>query len=71
MSQNVDICLSFDFMKCRNWKYRNLKKNDIKLPDFLHKIITRTYITNLRHASLKGNLRNKHRKIHFDNIDRN
>ena len=56
MSQNFDIWLSFCFVVCRR---RNIGKYDKIHKSYLffyHKIKTKAYTQNLRHASLDQNV---------------
>ena len=60
MSQDVDFCPSFYFIKCINLCENNAPK--VVRFCYLHNIGTKTYINILKHISLEKNVRIAHRK---------
>ena len=63
MSQNFKIGLTFCVIVCRRWKLGKKFKKSQKLPVFCHKIKTKAYLKNLRHASLEQNVFYTHSKV--------
>ena len=63
MSQKFDIGLTFCFIVCRRWKLRKKYKKSQKLHVFCHKIKTKAYFKNPRHASPDPNVFYAHLKV--------